>query len=116
MQVLLILYLVHLGSNITQKYSQKLIIQCISVSYVCSKKNLPSRLCQRHVIPVEQSAIVKGIKGLKNQNLWILMRLVFRILFLSLLNWYIISNCYFKRVLVVRMCLIRSNAIVSRHF
>ena len=40
------------------------------------EKNLPSRLYQRHVIPVEKWAIVKGIKGLKS-ILWILMGLVF---------------------------------------
>ena len=33
------------------------------------EKNLPSRLCQRGVIPVEKWDIVKGIKGLKSKSL-----------------------------------------------
>ena len=31
------------------------------------EKNLSSRLCQRHVIPVEELAIVKDIKGSKSK-------------------------------------------------
>ena len=68
------------------------------------EKNFPSRLCQRHVIPVEKSAIVKCIKSLKLKSLDIDGISVSNLVPNSFETGNLISNCFFFQMCFSSSC------------